>query len=80
MNNCFNLLQTFTLLGSHNREIVSVNDIIAALDDSDLSISGSEDESDGYEPVEHDNERKSESSLSESSDEDAPNKYIHQRK
>ena len=36
------------------------------------SITRSEDESDGYEPVEHDNERKSESSLSESSDEDAP--------
>ena len=71
MNNCFNLLQTLTLLVSHNRANVSVNDILAALDDSDISISGPEDESDGYEPVEHDNEGKS---LSESSDEDAPRK------
>ena len=58
----------FQLTASH----VSVNNIIAALDDSDITISGSEDESDSYETVEHDNERKSESSLSESSDEDVP--------
>ena len=72
MRNRFTLLKTFTLLGRCNRANVSLNDIIAALDDSDMSISGSEDESDGYEPEEDDYGRKSESSLSQSSDEDAP--------
>ena len=72
MRNCLNLLQTFTLLASYNRANVSVNDIIAAFDDLDMSISGSEDESDGYEPEKDDNRRKSGSSLSQSSDEHGP--------